>query len=276
MWKQTIVSGLVLTSVLAGCSSQEDQHSQKVTKPTPIHDQKKEPAKKTIDTSSWQATNGPAKLPILMYHSISSGNTLRVPKAEFAKQMKWLHAHDYATLSPEEAYRVFTENKKPKKKAVLITFDDGYGDNFTDALPILKRYHMKATVFMIGDLIGKHHHLTKQQLQQMADANISIQSHTMAHQELNTLAPARQKNEMIRSKRLFNKLMHQQTIMLSYPVGRYTDQTVALAQATGYKMAVTTHPGIAMKKDGMQTLPRVRISPGMSEAAFAGMLKGDQ
>ncbi|MFB8736212.1 hypothetical protein ACEQPO_28900 [Bacillus sp. SL00103] len=67
-----------------------------------------------IDTQSWIEQKEPVELPILMYHSISSGNSARVPKSEFAAHMKWLKDNDYVTLSPEEAYRVFTTNTKPK------------------------------------------------------------------------------------------------------------------------------------------------------------------
>ena len=146
--------GLMLL-LISGCMGMKEQAegSQQVVKeekgPLQTKDmqQKKETA--VIETQNWMKQKEPVALPILMYHSISSGNSLRVPKSEFAAHMKWLKDNDYVTLSPEEAYRVFITNSMPSKKSVLITFDDGYTDNYTKAFPILKQYGMKATIFMI-------------------------------------------------------------------------------------------------------------------------------
>ncbi|MCI4060967.1 polysaccharide deacetylase family protein, partial [Bacillus cereus] len=74
----------------------------------------------------------------------------------------------------------------------LITFDDGYTDNYQDAYPVLKKYGMKATIFMIGKSIGHKHHLTEDQMKEMAKHGISIESHTIDHLELNGLTPEQQ------------------------------------------------------------------------------------
>ncbi|MFC4620008.1 polysaccharide deacetylase family protein [Camelliibacillus cellulosilyticus] len=235
-----------------------------------------EASKHSVNTAGWiTVKQKPAKLPILMYHSISSGNSLRVPAQEFRAEMKWLKDHGYYTLTPEEAYAVLTTDKKPKEKCVWITFDDGYGDNYKEAYPVLKDYGMKATIFMIGNLIGKHGHLTESQMQEMARHGISIQSHTISHLELNNMTAQRQRDEMTKSKALFDRMFHQNTITLSYPVGRYNEATIGLADTSGYKMAVTTHPGPASRDQGLLTLHRVRISPGMSAQSFGRLVNLD-
>ncbi len=175
-----------------------------------------------------------------MYHSISTGNSLRVPEAEFRGHMKWLKDNGYYTLTPEEAYIVLTQDKMPSEKCVLITFDDGYTDNFEKAYPILKDYEMKATIFMIGKSVGRKNHLTESQMKEMAEHGIAIESHTINHVELNGLAPEQQLSEMTRSKTLFDGMLQQNTTMLSYPVGRYNAETLKQAEKAGYQMAVTT------------------------------------
>jgi len=79
-------------------------------------------------------------LPVLMYHSIGyeKGNTVRLPKEKFKEQMHYLKNNDYITLSLNEAYDFFVSNKPIPEKALVLTFDDGYLDNYTEALPILK------------------------------------------------------------------------------------------------------------------------------------------
>lgn len=260
---------------LAACADQEANAEQ----PMPKAEQKK-PEKKAVqvqkkedDTSAWIKTEKPAKLPILMYHSISSGNSLRVPKKEFEAHMKWLHVNGYQTLTPKEAYLMLTQDKKPSEKCVLITFDDGYTDNYQDAYPVLKKYGMKATIFMIGKSIGHRHHLTEKQMKEMAQHGISIESHTIDHVELNGLTPQQQQSEMADSKKLFDHMFHQQTTIISYPVGRYNEETLKAAEKTGYQMGVTTEPGAASRDQGMYALHRVRVSPGMSGSAFGAYIE---
>ncbi len=129
-----------------------------------------------IDTGEWIKSESPVQLPILMYHSISEGNGLRVPREEFRSQMAWLRENGYYTLSPEEAFLVLTENRMPSEKCVWLTFDDGYTDNYTEAFPILKENDMKATVFMIGKSIDKGHHLTENQMLEIAGMGFQLKA----------------------------------------------------------------------------------------------------
>ncbi|MEN7366871.1 polysaccharide deacetylase family protein [Bacillus safensis] len=271
--------GLMLL-LISGCMGMKEQAegSQQVVKeekgPLQTKDiqQKKETA--VIETKNWMKQKEPVELPILMYHSISSGNSLRVPKSEFASHMKWLKENDYVTLSPEEAYQVLTTNSIPSEKYVLITFDDGYTDNYTKAFPILKQYGMKATIFMIEQSIGCPNHLTDEQMDEMMAHGISIESHTIHHLELNRLSKQQQEEELKGSKTFFDQRFSQRTRMVSYPVGRYNEETLKLAKEAGYQMAVTTEPGHAKKEQGMMSLHRVRISPGLSPESFGRLVEG--
>ncbi|MCJ7691048.1 MAG: polysaccharide deacetylase family protein, partial [Clostridiaceae bacterium] len=86
-------------------------------------------------------------IPVLMYHAIGyeKGNTARVPKENFKEQMKYLKDNGYVTLTLDEAYDFFSNNKPIPEKSVVLTFDDGYVDNYVEALPILKEFGFKAT-----------------------------------------------------------------------------------------------------------------------------------
>jgi peptidoglycan/xylan/chitin deacetylase (PgdA/CDA1 family) len=265
---------LMLMGMLYGCSSHEAKGEEKTEPNTAQKAAKQSKQQAEHDPSSkWIKVKGPARIPILMYHSISTGNSLRVPEAEFRGHMKWLKDNGYYTLTPEEAYIVLTQDKMPSEKCVLITFDDGYTDNFEKAYPILKDYEMKATIFMIGKSVGRKNHLTESQMKEMAEHGIAIESHTINHVELNGLAPEQQLSEMTRSKTLFDGMLQQNTTMLSYPVGRYNAETLKQAEKAGYQMAVTTEPGAAARDQGMYALHRVRISPGMSPDAFGRMVE---
>lgn len=264
----------MLMGVLYGCSGHETKGEEKTEPNTAQKAAKQSKQQAEHDPSSkWVKVKSPARIPILMYHSISSGNSLRVPEGEFRGHMKWLKDNGYYTLTPEEAYIVLTQDKMPSDKCVLITFDDGYTDNFEKAYPILKGYGMKATIFMIGKSVGGKNHLTEKQMNEMRRNGISIQSHTIHHVELNGLAPGQQLDEMTRSKALFDRMFSQNTVMLSYSIGRYNEDTLKLAKQAGYQMAVTTEPEAASRDQGMYALHRVRISPGMSPDAFGKMVE---
>ncbi|GGL51698.1 polysaccharide deacetylase family protein [Sporolactobacillus putidus] len=267
---------------LAGCfnttvdtrpiKNPDDQRAEKPSVAV-IHEETAALRANEINTSHWIHLNRPARIPILMYHSISKGNnSLHVPEQDFQAEMKWIKDHGYVTLTPAEAYLVLTRDIKPGKKCVLITLDDGYRDSYRTAYPIFRKYGLHATIFMIGKKIGAHNHLTISEMMEMTKHGISIQSHTINHQDLTLLSPGRQKAEMALSKALFDQMFTQETLSLSYPFGRYDSETLKLARETGYKMAVTTKPGAASRIQGMFALHRIRISPGISLTRFGTLL----
>lgn len=236
MW---LAVGLVML-LISGCmgTKQQTETNQQAIKEVKGQVQTKETTETQqieaaeIDKQNWIQQKEPVALPILMYHSISSGNSLRVPKSEFAAHMKWLKDNGYVTLSPKEAYQVLATNSTPSEKYVLITFDDGYTDNYTKAFPILKEYGMKATIFMIEQSIGRPHHLTDAQMDDMMAHGISIESHTIHHLELNRLTQKQQEEELKGSKVFFDQRFSQQTIMVSYPVGRYNEDTLEAGEGS--------------------------------------------
>ena len=96
-------------------------------------------------------------VPILMYHRIADipGDRNALPKEKFAEQLEYLSTHNYHTITPEQLYNHFVNKTKLPKNPVLLTFDDGYQDNYLEALPLLKKYNMTAVVFPIYNWIGK-------------------------------------------------------------------------------------------------------------------------
>ncbi len=225
----------------------------------------------TKEKLKWIESDTEITFPILMYHSLteSEGNSLKIPPAEFKEHMKWLKDNGYYTLTPEEAYIVLTENKKPAEKIVWITLDDGYLNNYTDGFPILKELETKATINYITSKLGSSNYFDLNQMKEMSQSKlINIESHTVSHLDLNTLEDDRITTELKDSKSWIDKELDQNTSLLCYPAGRYDERVKKIAEDVGYKMAVTTEPGYAKKSDGLFGLKRVRISPGYTGEAF--------
>ncbi|RXI78207.1 polysaccharide deacetylase family protein [Levilactobacillus suantsaii] len=224
-------------------------------------------------TTTWHHLKHPLKLPILMYHSLSTGNQLRVPPAQFAREMAYLKRHHYRTLSAAEAVRALTTNSVPARHVVWITLDDAYRDNLTAGLPILQRDHLHATINVITGFTHKSNHLTLAQMTKMATTNrVDFASHTVQHLDLDELSTSQQRRELSASKTWLDTHLHQQTQVLCYPAGRANATTRRLARQAGYKVALTTNEGVAQLSQGRYNLARLRVTPGMSTATFATLL----
>lgn len=219
----------------------------------------------------WEQQTEPIKLPILMYHAIhvmapeeEANANLIVDPTTFESHLKALQDAGYYTLSPEEAYKVLTENVLPAgKKVVWLTFDDSLWDFYSYAYPLLKQYQLKATNNVITGFTeyGQAGHLTLDQIKEMQTAGLSFQGHTVNHPDLEYSSIEDQTNELTSSKAYLDSQLNQETIAIAYPGGRYSADTVALTEQAGYKLGVTTNNGLASASDGLLTLNRVRILP---------------
>ncbi|WPC41997.1 polysaccharide deacetylase family protein [Clostridium sp. JS66] len=202
-------------------------------------------------------------VPVIMYHSIDyeAGNELRVPKEKFREQMKYLKDNGYTTLTLGELYNFMSNNKPVPEKSVVLTFDDGYKDNYENAYPVLKEFGFKATVFIITNCIDKDKgFLTSAQLKEMQHNGIDIESHTLNHDKLNELPYDKQLETLKGSKEFLEKLLNKKVKYIGYPYGKCNNDTVKAAKDAGYVMAFTTESGWSNKNQGIYTLNRVYIS----------------
>lgn len=210
-------------------------------------------------------------IPVLMYHSIDyeKNNPLRIPKEQFKEQMQYLMDNGYTTLTLNELYSFFENNTPVPYKSVVLTFDDGYVDNYINAFPILKEFGFKATVFVITNTVDKSGvYLNSSQLKEMDAYGFEVESHTLNHEELNKENYENQLNNLKESKAFLEKLLNKQIKYIAYPVGKYNKETIEAAKKAGYIMAFTTDGTWSDKTDGIFTLDRVYISAQASKAEF--------
>lgn len=197
-----------------------------------------------------------------MYHYIriadpedTLGVGLSVKPANFSKQMSWLSENNYETMrledlaDPEkkEISRIIGSGKKP----IVITFDDGYEDAYTEALPILEKNKFIGTFFIIRDFVGRPEYASQTQINKMIKAGMEIGSHTLSHKNLATSPIEITKKQIFDSK--------QDATTFCYPSGKFNEDAVNLVKEAGYKVAVTTQPGIVNQDSNLLELPRVRI-----------------
>ncbi len=274
--------GMIFFKMVSGKSARLENRPIKVTKSVAdkVVGESSEKAKSSTSSEQeqaksepkWVKSDTPIEFPILMYHHIADvvdGNTLFVPADEFKMEMTALKNAGYYTLSPDEAYRVLTTNEKPAEKIVWVTFDDGYKNAHDTAMPILTALGMKGSFFIITGNLGNEDTMTDVMLSDLkANPLMSVGSHTVSHPDLEYSSNEAANAELVDSKKYLDNLLHQDTSVICYPLGRYNTETAGLAEAAGYKLGLTTNPGLASSANGLFALNRVRVSYGQTEASF--------
>lgn len=212
-------------------------------------------------------------IPVLMYHSISTipGNSLGVPVKQFTEEMEWLHSRNYHTLSLEEFYQALVNKASVPDNPVLLTFDDGYVDNYTSALPVLRQYGFRATFFIISNSIGNDN-MNWDQLHELVLQGNSIGCHTVHHYDLSALSAKQLESELTVSKQELENRLGVGVFALCFPSGRYNTTTLELMPKLGYKLGFTTISGKVHLGDDLMTLKRFRISGGMPLASYKMLL----
>jgi len=216
---------------------------------------------------------------ILMYHSISPGIDyfMNVEPKEFEQQMKYLADSKRPVISLSELVRRL-RNKEPLGSSLVLTFDDGYRDNYEIAFPILKRHNFPATIFVTTGLIGKSDkralpRLSVEQLKEMESSSlIDIEPHTVSHPKLATLNAADAKKEIDDAKKIIEELLGKKAAHFAYPYGSYAPETERIVRECGFESATSVREGTVGADSDLLHLSRVSIDSSTTFAQFRGKL----
>jgi peptidoglycan/xylan/chitin deacetylase (PgdA/CDA1 family) len=217
--------------------------------------------------------------PILMYHYIRSvdqasdplGYELSVAPELFEAQMAWLHEQGYRTMRMDTVARCIANTACPAQ-AVALTFDDGYEDAFTTALPILQRYGFKATFYIISGMVGQPGYMSWEQLRTLLNDGMEIGAHTIDHYDLTTLDPAESERQIVQSKTDLEQQLGINVVSFCYPTGLYNWTIEDQTRAAGYLSATTTRWD--NDYSDLMALPRRRIAGGTGVDGLAAIVQG--
>ncbi|MFH1380232.1 MAG: polysaccharide deacetylase family protein [bacterium] len=212
--------------------------------------------------SRWNWWRLPAGgVPILMYHKIgdppenSSLKKLWVSKNKFIKQLAYLKKRNYKTITFEE----IAQGKICDASTVIITFDDGYRNNYEIAAPLLKEFGYTGVFFVAVEALGKdnfwHNPAAEARIPMMntgallhmiADGH-EIGSHTLTHPNLERVGDTTLYEEIVLSKKKLSELVKKQIVSFAYPYGKgaYTDRVQAVMKNSGYSYACSIKQGKA-------------------------------
>ncbi len=203
--------------------------------------------------------------PILMYHSIDEQWTkvkLSVSPEQFREQMKFLRDRHYNVISLDELADLIMSGRRIPHNTVVITFDDGNENNYTNAFPVLKEYNLPATIFLVSDWIGKENFLKGSQIEEMERAGIEFGSHSRTHASLTGLPKERLKDEIVLSKRAIESVLGKPVTTFCFPFGGKNPDAEQILAEAGYKAACVTFPRDDSVKIDLYELKRIKVSPG--------------
>ena len=214
-------------------------------------------------------------VPILTYHSFDYGKgALSVTPENFERQMRYLKVKGYNVIPLDELVTGIKNKKKFAHNTVVITIDDGYENNFSYAYPILKKYGLPATIFLITNNIGIHAgFLNWDEVKEMSKNNISFGGHTKNHIYLPSVTKEDALwHEIAGCKKAIEDNIGTPVDYFCFPLDGFTEKTKILVKKAGYKGAVVTNRGFDMlNRTDLYELNRVSIRNGNPYFSFSNL-----
>lgn len=214
-----------------------------------------------------EAKNECADVKVLMYHHVRDAKSakdrnqtgLNVTPEFFEKHMQYLKDKGYNVIGMDTLINFLDTGAKLPSKPVVITFDDGYEDNYLSMYPILRKFGFKATIFTITGLVENPDYLKWSQIDDMKNSGlVTFANHTWSH---HPSSGTKQKQELeigTANKQLAEKGLNS-IKAFAYPYGNSSKNAKEVLQSVGYKIAFTTKHGTKMCSSNRFDLPRVRV-----------------
>jgi len=200
-------------------------------------------------------------IPVLLYHRVGDmGGDLTITTDKFAEDLARLREMGYSTISLEtfRRYKVDPETPLPEKP-IMISFDDGYLDNYLNAYLILRKYGMTAAFYIITSLVGEEDRLAVGHIREMAANGMSIGSHTVSHRQLGDLGVEEATNEMSLSRLYLEGMLQKPVQFIAYPKGSYNQFTGKVANESGYWGGFSILPGTCSRGTNPYVLRRIPV-----------------
>lgn len=242
-----------------------------------------------LDRSTFKIETGTAtEVPVLMYHYIEpelndhqTDNKSIISLEDFKQNMKYLHDEGYHTITLDQLEQYVNGKLSLPMKSIVITFDDGYQNNYTLAYPVLQKYNFHASLFVIGSKIQDQpsesrpaidSFISKPEMQAATDV-FEFNSHTynLHHKgfmRCGNSVPVGLDTRLLDEDIQQMKQTGIDTPYLAYPFGYTSTQMIYKLQQHGYRMAFTVKPGFVHPGDDLMKLPRLTVTTGTDLATL--------
>lgn len=213
------------------------------------------------------------RVPILEFHVVAnpaSGSPnvqLYDSPPTFRAQLGWLAAHGYHAVTLDQMIRGWRGDRKLPRKPVVLTFDDGYPEDVTTVMPLLRTDHWRGVLnLQVGNLVPAR-------VRQLIAAGWEVDAHTFTHPDLTRVSAAQLKHEIDGSRRWIRGVFNQPADFFCYPAGRFDQAVIAEVRRAGYLGAESELPGPAGPADGLFTLHRIEILRGDGVAGMIAKMR---
>lgn len=225
------------------------------------------------------------RVPILMYHYVGplpqdadplrTGLTVRTD--EFRDQLTWLRREGYSSISFDQLFAALDEGAPLPDKPVILSFDDGYRDHFTVALPLLLEAGFAGTFFVISERVDAQdpNHLDREQVAAMAAEGMTMESHSRSHRDLAGRDRDTLVFELLGSRETLEAYTGRAPVTVAWPFGSHDALARQVAREAGYRMAVSTRAGVLHSNTGLFDLARIRINRNLTPRGLEALISGE-
>ena len=233
--------------------------------------------------SARMARAAPEFMPVLMYHKIpdeapNTKHQIFVTKENFAKHLAYFKSQQLTPITFRD-YQDFASGRRPlaefPKRPIVLTFDDGYVDNYTNLLPLMQQYGYRGVLYLLGDFEVRHNQwdlaadptepradiMSETQKRAFVAAGWEIGAHTQTHPRLVALPPAEAAAEIASSKAELERRLGIEVQTFAYPYGDLSPETKRLVAEAGFRYAVATDSGGLHLEDDRLQIFRINMFP---------------
>lgn len=277
-----VLLGVTLISVLNPKKKEQNKKKPADTMEAPYYNKQSFERPLFLPTpATKEATLEQFKIPIVMYHYVEyvqdAGDLIRkrldIIPSTFERHLKDLKNAGYDTYFVKDVPEILIGNIHYSPKSVVLSFDDGYEDFYTVVFPLLKKYHMRATLYVIYDFIGRKGFVTKAQIEELINSDlVEIGSHTLDHLYLKGLPDKVVEKQIKESKKKFEEDYHIKIFTFAYPYGAMSPYAILQVKEAGYTTAASVISGTLQSEENLFFLSRIR--PGYFSNGIVSSLEG--
>lgn len=214
------------------------------------------------------------QLPVLLYHRVvnSKNDTgkhkIYVYKNRFESQLQYLKKSGFETLTFRD---LLNNNNHDWNKKIILSFDDGYEDNYDIAFPLLKNYGFKAVIFLVtkqkdnswgrseGEPVFRM--MSEKQIREMSDYGIEFGGHTQYHPNLTKVSEEEANKEIEGCKRDIERITQKECVSFAYPFGAVNETVKSIVKSSGYRFGLATTSGTSVFSDDLFEIRRIEVRP---------------
>ena len=233
------------------------------------------------------------EIPVIMYHRVINKSENEgiygtyIYEDMFKKHLQYLKDKNYTVITFKDLDKIGWRNRFEKgKKYIILTFDDGYKDNYDLAFPILKEFDFKATIFLMGKSAynewdvkaggeRKFSLMSVEMIKEMQDYGIEFGAHTFNHPKINTLSNEEIEHQIVDVKKPLEEKIGKEIITFAYPYGILNDYAKEMAKKAGYTFALATDSGSVCLSDDLYQIRRIAIFPNTNLFSFKRKVAGN-